>query len=359
MSNPAHVRQQDIALRAGVHITTVSLALRNDPRLPETTRTRIQALAKEMGYAPDPMLSALTVYRNRMKRVHHQGTLAWVCPPIAKGERPTNTFTAYRQGAEERCAELGYRLESFHFSDLGGPRLSKVLQARNITGLLLPPQSHSHVHLDFDWGLFSSICFGFTLTEPRLHLITNAQYSSTRIAVRALRDTYGYRRIGFVTAEESDERTDQNFSSGFLSEQRTFEPENRLAMLSLKGGAKDVEIAEFTRWYREQKPDCIVFLHNTVPELLAHLRVDTQVCGQASLSLDTAKTTLSGIYQNDTIIGRKAVDFLIDMIHRNERGIPPHRFQFLIEGEWINGNTVHVQIPKKARKPAVPKASSR
>lgn len=347
MVNPNHVRQQDIAERAGVHITTVSLALRNDPRLPETTRKRIQDLAKEMGYSPDPMLSALTVYRNRMKRVHHQGTLAWVCPPVAKGEKQP-AFPAYRRGAEERCAELGYRLENFYFSDLGGPRLSKVLQARNITGILLPPQAHSRVHLDFDWELFSSICFGFTLTEPRLHLITNAQYSSTRIAVRALRETYGYRRIGFVTASESDERTDQNFSSGYLSEQRRFEPENRLPILGLMSGSRQEEITEFTRWYREHKPDCVVFLHATVPTLMQHVGLDTQVCGQASLALDTKMDGIAGIYQNDPIIGRKAVDFLIDMIHRNERGIPPHRFQFLIEGEWVDGKTLHIQ--KRPRK---------
>jgi len=342
MVNPGQIRQKDIAQRAGVHITTVSLALRNDPRLPEATRTRIQDLAKEMGYAPDPMLSALTVYRNRMKRVHHQGTLAWVCPPTKKGDRHSS-FLTYRQGAEERCKELGYQLEDFHFSDLGGPRLSKVLQARNITGLLLPPQAHSRAHLEFDWEHFSSICFGYTLTEPRLHLITNAQYSSARIAVRSLRETYGYRRIGFVIARETDERTDQNFSSGFLSEQRKFEPANRLPPLILTCLSLSNEIEEMTRWYNENKPDCVLFLHETVPELMRQIRVGTKVCGQASLSLINKEGTLSGIHQNDAIIGRKAVDFLIDMIHRNERGIPDHRFKFLIDGEWIDRESLRMQ----------------
>jgi DNA-binding LacI/PurR family transcriptional regulator len=348
MSRPTHVRQQDIALRAGVHITTVSLALRNDPRLPEATRTRIQALAKEMGYAPDPMLSALTVYRNRVKRVHHQGTLAWVCPPLAKGEREPS-FPSYRQGAEERCAELGYRMEDFYFSELGGPRLSKVLQARNITGLLLPPQAHSRVHLEFDWEHFSSICFGFTLTEPQLHLIANAQYSSARIAVRNLRENYGYRRIGFVTARESDERTDQNFSSGYLSEQRKFEPKNRLPTLVLDCRSMQEEVEEFGDWYRKHKPDCILYLHETFPELTRRLGVETEICGLASLSLNTSKGPLAGIYQNDVTIGRKAVDFLIDMIHRNERGIPLQRFQFMIAGAWVDGKTLHQQKRKPVK----------
>ena len=68
----------DIARKAGVHITTVSLALRDSPRLPVATKTRIKTLADEMGYQPDPMLSALTAYRRNAKIQQTQGTLAWI-----------------------------------------------------------------------------------------------------------------------------------------------------------------------------------------------------------------------------------------------------------------------------------------
>lgn len=47
-------------------MTTVSLALRNHPRLPEKTRHRIQKLAKEMSYRPDPVLQALVAYRGKV-----------------------------------------------------------------------------------------------------------------------------------------------------------------------------------------------------------------------------------------------------------------------------------------------------
>jgi len=58
------VTMRQVATRAGVHSTTVSLALRNHPSLPVETRERLQALAKEMGYRPDPMLGALMHYRS-------------------------------------------------------------------------------------------------------------------------------------------------------------------------------------------------------------------------------------------------------------------------------------------------------
>jgi DNA-binding LacI/PurR family transcriptional regulator len=338
MATPGYVRQQDIALKAGVHITTVSLALRDDPRLAETTRRRIQALAEEMGYTPDPMLSALTVHRNRSKRVHHQGTLAWISPHTDKNETH-QSFSAYRKGAEDRCAELGYKLEMFYFSELGGQRLSGVLHARNIKGLLIPPQTHSRAHLDFDWNEFSAVCFGFTLSWPRLHLITNAQYSSSRLAVRTLR-TRGYRRLGFVTTRETDERTDQNFRAGFLSEQHDFLPENRIPPLLLADTTIETECVEFAAWYRRYKPDVILYHYETVSEFLRRLKITPQKCGSASLSVTARDGSLAGVYQNDPLIGRKAVDFLIDMLHRNERGIPPHRFQFFVESEWVEGKSI-------------------
>ncbi len=43
-----------IAKRAGVGKPTVSLAFRNSPELLEKTRLRIQDVARELGYKPNP-----------------------------------------------------------------------------------------------------------------------------------------------------------------------------------------------------------------------------------------------------------------------------------------------------------------
>ena len=51
MSNRVTIR--DIAAKAGVHFTTVGLALRDSPRLSAATRKKIQKMAAKMGYAPD------------------------------------------------------------------------------------------------------------------------------------------------------------------------------------------------------------------------------------------------------------------------------------------------------------------
>ncbi|HOS42311.1 MAG TPA: LacI family DNA-binding transcriptional regulator, partial [Armatimonadota bacterium] len=44
------VTQRDVAEHCGVTVGTVSLALREDPRISRATTQRIQAAAKELGY---------------------------------------------------------------------------------------------------------------------------------------------------------------------------------------------------------------------------------------------------------------------------------------------------------------------
>ena len=50
---------REVAAAANVCVMTVSLALRDNPRISAGTRDRIKRLAAELGYHPDPELSRL------------------------------------------------------------------------------------------------------------------------------------------------------------------------------------------------------------------------------------------------------------------------------------------------------------
>ena len=69
---------KDIARVANVHQTTVSLALNNDPRITVATKDKIQRIAKEMGYVPDPTLRSLVSYRRTTRKPRFQETLALI-----------------------------------------------------------------------------------------------------------------------------------------------------------------------------------------------------------------------------------------------------------------------------------------
>jgi hypothetical protein len=57
-------------------------------------------------------------------------------------------------------------------------------------------------------------------------------------------------------------------------------------------------------------------------------------------TLDEKSRFLSGMKKNSWQIGVMAVDLLVDMLHRNERGIPFHPYLLMVEGSWIEGNTL-------------------
>ena len=60
------IRLKDIAARAGVSTMTVSKALRDQPDVSDTTKTRIKLLAQQMGYLPD---SSAQVLRTRTTKL--------------------------------------------------------------------------------------------------------------------------------------------------------------------------------------------------------------------------------------------------------------------------------------------------
>jgi LacI family transcriptional regulator len=60
------VRLKDIAERAGVSIMTVSKALRDEPDVSIATKSRLQALAQDMGYVPDSTAQGLRNGRTKL-----------------------------------------------------------------------------------------------------------------------------------------------------------------------------------------------------------------------------------------------------------------------------------------------------
>src|SRR5277367_6472336 len=65
----------EIAERAGVGKATVSLALRDDPRLRPETRRRIQKLAAKMGYRTNATVANLMAQLRASRTPKYQATL--------------------------------------------------------------------------------------------------------------------------------------------------------------------------------------------------------------------------------------------------------------------------------------------
>ncbi|ASR35539.1 LacI family transcriptional regulator [Prauserella marina] len=126
-SGPARpVTLADIARTAGVHVTTVSRALRGSDDIGRATAERIRSVAKQLGYLPNPAAASLRTGRSRL--------LGVVVPRLTD----VVLATIY-EGIEQGSAEGGYQTlvaNSWDEPDTQKLRADTLLAAR-VDGLIL------------------------------------------------------------------------------------------------------------------------------------------------------------------------------------------------------------------------------
>lgn len=334
---------RQIAEKASVSAMTVSLALRDHRSIPEATRLRIKDIANELGYRPDPVLHAFHSYRRNSRRAPFQGTLAWI-DNLSRDNphRAANAFKAYRDGAAQRATQLGYKLETFWLGapDMSAGRMTDILLARNITGLLLPPQSAANMELHLNWNEFSVVTFGYTLARPHFHSVCNHHQQSVLAAVRRLQ-ALGYRRVGFALSAETNERVQGGWLAGYMAECFKWAKKDRIEPLMIAGGPPKPDIVG--RWLRRWRPDAVTAIDPLVAKAAetAGFAIPKDVAfGLFGDAQNNGR--FAHIDENSGVIGATAVDMLISMRQRNERGIPEHPIKMMVEGHWVNGPSAPV-----------------
>src|SRR5688572_2881358 len=332
---------KEVAQAAGVSIMTASRALRNQANVTTTTRERVQKSARELGYRPNPLVSALMSYRRASRVIQDTLTIGFVTNfPRRDGWRKLKINQDFFDGAAQACMRHGYKLEEFWLRepDMTARRLSSILYSRNVNGLLVAPLPVALGHMRLEWPNFSAVALGYSLAWPRLHRAVNHQFRSIRTALRRLRKL-GYHKIGLALRSSIDERVEHHYTGAFLVDQQRIPAAYRIPLHLVL----DREWTEksFQKWFTKYRPEVVVSHHEEVLEWLARMKVHVpHDCGFIHLNLPDDSGELAGIYQNGPEVGAAAADFLVAMLQRNESGIPELAHTILVEGTWIDGKTL-------------------
>lgn len=132
---PGRISQRDIARRAGVDVSTVSLALGDHPRIPAATKARIRTWADELGYRPDPALSSIAANRWQGRRDVKGVTLAFLSDDLRTAEPE---LKLYHQGIVRQAAELGYGVQAFPLGEeFSIASFLRIVRARGIRGIVV------------------------------------------------------------------------------------------------------------------------------------------------------------------------------------------------------------------------------
>ncbi len=128
----------EVAKASGVSKNTVSLALRGSPRISETTRVRIEEVARAMGYRLNPTVAHLMAELRQNRSPGFQATLAIINAHESRDAFTNHpTIPAYVAGCRQRAQQIGYQLDEFWLHDphLRAESLIRILQTRGIKGM--------------------------------------------------------------------------------------------------------------------------------------------------------------------------------------------------------------------------------
>ena len=332
---------------------TVSLALRENGRLQEATAERVRAAAKRLGYMPNPRLSQIMAETVRTRHGGQSGTLAFLSTEPVNHPLVPDEERSFRD-AIERAITYGYQMERFWIMDpsLSASRFNHILWARGIEGLIIPNISaqlfaKGQRTLPIEWEKFCVIEIGGSMLQPEVNRVRHDHFGAMIKAIHRL-EHLNYRRIGLCMTREVDLRTHHRWSAAYLLWRALRPPAASLKPLLVNV----IEPKRIVEWARKNRLDVVLGPGGEILHALLEGGMDVPgEIGFASLHIfGPDAPVMTGIDQDPSILARSAVDMLVTLIHRRERGVPERPVEMLSIGHWQEGQTVCLR-PESAALP--------
>lgn len=178
------VTLKDIALKTGVSINTVSLALRESPSVKKETRDLILCTASEMGYLEQ---------KNKSK-IHHIGL-------ISTGERLQDSYfyMSFYQRILSTVHEHGYYMMVFKGDtcDTHPDTLKNLFEMQSISGLIILGDMDERIVSKIAATHLPMIAIGTRYHNLEIPIIIEDNSEGAYIALKYLSEK-GYEKIGFI-----------------------------------------------------------------------------------------------------------------------------------------------------------------
>jgi LacI family transcriptional regulator len=337
------VTQKDVARAAGVARSTVSRALQNHHSIPLETRDRIRQIAQELGYCPNPFVTANMTQIKRSKRPGIKAVLAYLSPAPLSVYLSSNH---YFESARQKAHQLGFELDPIAINEsiFSGQQCTKILRARGIQGVIIAPFESAYIRIRLDWKYFASASIGYAMHYPRFSFATSSHFRNMSLTLRKLRHL-GYQRIGIAMPARADHYTEGAFSAAYYFHMDNYKQKVRVPRF-LPRQIKDWDKNSFWDWYMKFQPDAIICITDDIYTWLREKKVNVpNEVGLVALSILSSRHELSGINEQQELVGAAAVQLVVDQLMLNERGTPIHPKAVLIDGIWVQGTTIIKRRP--------------
>jgi len=338
-----YIRLKDIAARAGVSVMTVSLALRGDSRISRSRKDEIQGLAKEMGYSANPMLSALSDYRNALRPERFFETVGLVIAHHAPSlDRDELSLASNSSAVSEHAGELGYQLDVFFAGESpeSQSKVARVLRNRGIRGVIVDPVYCDITRIRLPWESLATVFLWAISKNPEkapIYSVKSDNFLSAMRVVGKLSEK-GYSRPGLFLTAQPEEPSTVEWLGGYEVGILRSKMQTHIPPLVLPG----YEAAPFKKWVAKYNPDVIVGTPwIDIPKELNAMGMSVpQDIGYCGLDVGENFPHVSGIHQNRREVCRIAVDLLSSMLRRNAIGVPSSGYSITVDSVWRDAGTL-------------------
>jgi LacI family transcriptional regulator len=186
---------RDVAAKLGLSAMTVSLALRDHPRIPAETKERIRATMERLGYKPSPVARALATGKSN---------LLGVIVPNSSDHYYAEVIRAIEDQASAEnyhvlLANGSYELERYteRVRDMMSLHVGGIIAAPPFTSdkPKLPPFWQNLLHKDVE---FDVVLINRELRPPLFHQVAADYTAGVKLVVAALAER-GHHRVAYVS----------------------------------------------------------------------------------------------------------------------------------------------------------------
>lgn len=182
----------DISHRLGVSRTTVSLALRDDPRISEATKNRVLAAVKKLNYQPNQLARTLATGKSNLVGVVVPNTSDHVYAKIFRGIEDAAQADSYHILLSNASYDL--QQEAMRIRDMMALRIAGIIAAPVFTLERQPPRIWQELRR---FG-FPIVLLNRELNPPIFHQVSVDNAAGIRMACESLA-SLNHRRVAYIT----------------------------------------------------------------------------------------------------------------------------------------------------------------
>lgn len=332
--------QRELARALGVSQGAISLALRGDLSISPELRHRARTLADQLNYRPNPYVSSLMSQIRSTRRPKENGVIALIVDYYTESDwHQHESYRVYFAGVVRAAEKLGYRIECYFLRAPGmsAKRTDQILQARGIRGLILAPPYFGNRRLAMQWDRYACVGTGYAWEQQQFDRVAHDHDQNVVLAHQKL-TAMGYARIGLVLPSFFAEGRGTRWLDGFLLCQHSLSPRRRIPLFV--GSPPQGSFAKFKKWHRKWRPDALLTLYGHEAKWLRSLDLEIpRDIGLACL-IRSPNSGFAGIDDRYAEIGAAAVELTASKISFNQYGIPQYPRLLLIDGQWVDGESL-------------------